>query len=72
VQRVDDDEAVVRKRLRIFEDQTRPLVDHYRRRPGFFSVDGDQPPDRVAAGLEAAVKSFTAVPAPVREGSRTS
>jgi adenylate kinase len=58
VPRPDDDEAVIRERLRVYEQQTRPLVDYYRTRPGFFTIDGDQTPDRVQAALEAALASM--------------
>lgn len=59
VPRPDDDEAVIRERLRVYEQQTRPLVDYYRARPGFFTIDGDQTPDRVQAALEAALAAMT-------------
>lgn len=63
VQRTDDDDAVVRERLRVFEEQTRPLVEHYRKGRTYFRVDGNQTPDRVAAALRDAVRSATLVPA---------
>lgn len=55
VQRADDNEAVVRERLRIYRKATQPLVDYYRTRPTFRSIDGAQPADRVAADLVAAI-----------------
>jgi adenylate kinase len=57
VQRNDDDDAVVRDRLAIYRRQTKPLVDYYQERPTFRSVDGLQPPDRVAADLAAAIEA---------------
>ncbi|MES1256191.1 MAG: adenylate kinase [Acidobacteriota bacterium] len=57
VQRSDDDDAVVRDRLAIYRRQTKPLVDYYQVRPTFRSVDGLQPPDRVAADLAAAIEA---------------
>ncbi len=54
-QRVDDNEAVVRERLRVYHRNTEPLVDYYRARPTFRSIDGTQPPEQVAAALAAAV-----------------
>jgi len=57
VQRSDDNRAVVLERLKIYLRQTKPLVDYYRTRPTFRSVDGSQPPDAVAADLVAAIKS---------------
>jgi len=54
-QRKDDDEAVVRERLRVYQRDTQPLVDYYRTRPTFRALDGAQSPDRVAAALASAV-----------------
>jgi adenylate kinase len=57
VQRRDDDPDVVRERLRVYERDTRPIVEFYRSRATFRSVDGDQPQDAVAADVSAAVAS---------------
>jgi adenylate kinase len=55
VQRNDDSESVVRERLRVYHENTEPLVDFYRGRPTFRSINGAQPPDRVAEDLAAAI-----------------
>jgi adenylate kinase len=57
VQRRDDGAEVVRERLRVYGNESRPLVDFYRHRATFRSVDGDQVPDAVAADVSAAVAS---------------
>ena len=57
VQRRDDGAEVVRERLRVFGNESRPLVDFYQQRPTFRSVDGDQVPEAVAADISAAVAS---------------
>ena len=57
VQRKDDDLEVVRERLRVYARATQPIVDFYRERETFRSVDGDQAPDAVAADVAAAVAS---------------
>lgn len=54
-QRPDDSEAVVRERLKVYHRNTEPLIDYYRARPTFRSVDGAQTPERVAAALVTAV-----------------
>jgi adenylate kinase len=54
-QRADDDESVVRERLRVYRRDTAPLVEYYRARPTFRSVDGAQPPDKVGEDLAAAI-----------------
>jgi adenylate kinase len=57
IPRRDDGEEVVRERLRVYARDTQPLVEFYRTRPTFRSVDGDQTADAVAADLAAAVAS---------------
>jgi adenylate kinase family enzyme len=39
----------------VYRTATKPLVDFYRVRPTFRSVNGAQGPDRVAADLAAAI-----------------
>lgn len=56
VQRSDDDEAVVRERLKVYHRQTKPLVDYYSARPTFRAVDGNRPPDVVTAAIIDAVE----------------
>jgi adenylate kinase len=54
-QRRDDDDDVIRKRLSVYRHDTQPIVDFYRPRPTFRSVDGDQMPDAVSADIASAV-----------------
>jgi adenylate kinase len=54
-QRTDDSDAVVLERLKVYHRNTEPLVDFYRTRPTFRSVNGAQSPDDVAADLSAAI-----------------
>ena len=58
--RSDDAESVVRERLRVYADATRPLVDYYSVRPSFRAVDGDQSPASVGSALAAAVETVLA------------
>ncbi len=51
VQRSDDREDVVRQRLKVYEQRTRPLLDYYRRRASFRTIDGRQSPDAVAEAI---------------------
>jgi adenylate kinase len=55
VQRSDDSDAVVLERLKVYHRQSEPLVEYYRVRPTFRSINGAQHPDRVAADLAAAI-----------------
>ena len=57
VQRTDDSNLVVMERLKVYYRQTEPLVEFYRQRPTFRSIDGMQPADRVAADLAAAIEA---------------
>lgn len=61
IQRGDDDDAVVRERLSVHRLETGPLVAHYRPRPMFRSVNGDQSLDAVAADIAAAVSAVLGV-----------
>jgi adenylate kinase len=55
IQREDDREDVVRERLRVYDENTAPVVAHYDERGVLERIDGDRPPDAVWADLEAAV-----------------
>ena len=55
VQRTDDNQAVVLERLKVYHRQSEPLVEYYKVRPTFRSINGAQAPDRVAADLAAAI-----------------
>jgi adenylate kinase len=57
VQRTDDGETVVRKRLQVYERDTKPLVDYYKDRPTFRFVNGAQTPERVAAELDSMIEA---------------
>jgi len=53
--RSDDTEEVFQERMRTYETQTAPVVEHYRAQGRFEEVDGEQPVEAVAAAVEAAV-----------------
>src|SRR5438128_398404 len=52
-----DNQAVVLERLDVYHRQSEALVEYYRVRPTFRSIDGAQPPDRVAEDLAAAIEA---------------
>jgi len=66
VQRTDDSEEVVLRRLKVYERDTRPLVDYYKDRPTFRIVNGAQVPERVAHELAAVIDSAAAASEPRR------
>ncbi|HSW33524.1 MAG TPA: nucleoside monophosphate kinase, partial [Steroidobacteraceae bacterium] len=49
VQRADDREDVIENRLKVYESQTRPLVEHYQARGLLKVVNADQPVEQVYA-----------------------
>jgi adenylate kinase len=55
VTRVDDGIDIVRERLKVYQRQTKPLVEYYAGRPSFSSIDGNRPPDVVTAAVDAAL-----------------
>jgi adenylate kinase len=55
VQRADDNADVIKERLRVYERQTKPLVEYYSARPTFRVVNGAQTPEHVAADLASAI-----------------
>lgn len=54
--RSDDTEEVFEERMRAYEAQTAPVVEHYRARGRFERVDGEQPVDAVTAAVMEAVR----------------
>ena len=47
VQREDDTEETVRERLRVYRENTEPVVEHYREEGSLVEVDGEGTPDEV-------------------------
>ena len=58
--RSDDTESTVLERLRVYAEETRPLVDYYSGRPTFRGVDGNQPATTVGTALDDAVHDILA------------
>jgi adenylate kinase len=56
LQRPDDREEVVRERLRVYQEQTRPLLDHYGNLGLLSELEGAGSPDSVAAALARAIE----------------
>jgi adenylate kinase len=60
VQRRDDEEATVKRRLQVYEEQTRPLADHYSAQGLLRVVQGDAPVDEVTSRLIGALEQLPA------------
>jgi adenylate kinase len=59
VPRADDREQVVLNRLKVYRDQTEPLIAYYRGRPTYCRIDGARLPDDVSADIITAVERHT-------------
>jgi len=55
-QRDDDKPATVENRIRVYTEQTTPLIDHYRKQGLLFEVDGTQPIEKVTVDLMNAIE----------------
>jgi adenylate kinase len=70
VQRPDDRPEAVATRLKVYAEQTAPLLEFYRRRGSLRSIDADGPPDVVTVRLRSAIaSSAAAVSAATRKSS---
>jgi adenylate kinase len=54
-QRDDDKPESVAKRIRVYQEQTYPLIEYYENQSKLCKIDGEQPMDVVAKALEAAL-----------------
>ena len=55
-QREDDQPATVERRIRVYLDQTTPLIDHYRQAGLLVEIDGTQSIEQVTSALLTAVE----------------
>jgi adenylate kinase len=53
--RADDTEAVIRNRLKVYEDQTAPLIHFYQEQHKLVEIDGDRPMAVVTEALQQLV-----------------
>jgi adenylate kinase len=56
VQRPDDSEAVFTERMKTFEAQTAPVIEHYRNQGRFEEIDGDHAVDQVTSEIKSSLK----------------
>jgi len=57
LQRADDKEETIRQRLVAYENQTRPLIEYYRRKNLLQDMDGNREPEVIAQDLCQLLKS---------------
>lgn len=55
-QRTDDNEATVRNRMKVYREQTQPLIDYYARRGILVDIDGDRDIDEVFRDVVDAIE----------------
>jgi adenylate kinase len=60
IARVDDGDDIVRERLKVYQRQSKPLVDYYSARGTLRAIDGNQPADVVTAAVDAAIQRAAA------------
>ena len=60
VQRTDDNSDVVLKRLKVYQQQTKPVLEYYRERLTFRVVNGAQQPERVAHEMNTLIDDAAA------------
>lgn len=58
IQRDDDKEETIRRRLQVYHSQTEPLIDHYDRAGLLRRFDGTREPDEVHARIRATVATL--------------
>ena len=58
-QREDDNPETVARRIKVYFEQTSPLIDYYRRQNKLIEIDGTQPIEQVAEILSSAMKKVT-------------
>ncbi len=56
IQRDDDREEVIKKRLQVYHSQTAPLVEYYRKKNKLFVVDAGKPPEDVYKQIKSVLK----------------
>jgi adenylate kinase len=55
-QREDDKAETVKRRIRVYLEQTQPLIEYYSQRGVLVEVDGKKPIEQVSASLLAAIE----------------
>jgi adenylate kinase family enzyme len=63
----DEDENVRQHRLDVYARESKPLLEYYRGRRTFRSINGAQSPERVAKELAARIDELVAVPSERRK-----
>ncbi|NHN59838.1 MULTISPECIES: adenylate kinase [Halorussus] len=57
VQREDDTEETVRERIRVYQENTEPVIEFYEEEGDLIRIDGEQTPDEVWDDVKSAIES---------------
>lgn len=57
IRRDDDQEEVIRKRFKVYEEETKPLINYYYKKGNYFKVAGDADIDEIFNRIYAIIKS---------------
>ena len=57
-QRDDDKAETVKKRLEVYHEQTRPLIEYYTQHGVYLSIKGDQPIDKVFSDINSSIEGI--------------
>ena len=57
IQRDDDAPETVKERIRVFKENTAPVIEYYKERGSLVRIDGEQSPDAVWADVKDAIES---------------
>ena len=57
IQREDDTEETVRERLRVYRENTEPVIEYYEAEGRLVTIDGERSPDEVWVSIESAIES---------------
>lgn len=60
-ERADDNEETIRVRMRVYREETAPLLDHYQQRGLLVEIDGDRPVEAVQADLLGHIRAAETV-----------
>lgn len=58
IQRDDDSPETVKERIRVFRENTEPVINHYEEEGSLVRVDGEQSPDEVWADIKHVIDSL--------------
>ena len=58
IQRIDDTPEVIRKRLKVFQNETIPVIEHYKKQEKLTEVNGEQTIEKVFEGILAKLKDI--------------